>query len=408
MVAAVDNSTSRTTPSLDTSPDAGSTTSGTGSSSVDGRGLVQQATNPSTGQPNTDQLARWVGEARQQDPALAQQAQGAIESELIAQGRIGDLSRFNQAVREQPQPLPGTYGVPGMLLEGGRQLANRGSDLLSQGQALTQAGTQQLIDNPILSKRWESTTSAWTGKGGFTQPLRDVLNGQQLDVVNQVNPTPPGSIGKNQGIPAAQANNTNGALARDAIADRYRAAGYQVQTEVPTNNGARIVDVRADKPAADPRLSERVDTESKAYRAGSSTHNRAEALQDGAELRANRAARASGEAMEEAGQALSRSGKALQTVGRVARPLGVVLGVVEVGQAFRADGNQIGENTGRAASGLAGGALGAWGGAAAGAAIGSVVPGVGTVVGAVVGGIIGGLAGDAGGRGLFDTVKSWF
>ena len=171
---------------------------------------------------------------------------------------------------------------------------------------------------------------------------------------------------------------------------------------------AQPADVRVGIPAADPRMNQRIDTESKAGRAGSNSFTRTEAANDGLELKANRAARHSGLAMEEAGEALSRSGKALQTVGRVARPVGLALGALEVAQAYRADGNEIGENTGRAASGLAGGAAGALGGAVAGAAIGSAVPVVGTVIGGVVGGIIGGVAGDQAGRGLFDTVKSWF
>ena len=105
---------------------------------------------------------------------------------------------------------------------------------------------------------------------------------------------------------------------------------------------------------------------------------------------------------------LGAGGELLAKAGRVVRPIGIALDALNVAQAFRDDGNRIGENTGRAASGLVGGAAGAWGGAAAGAAIGSVVPGVGTLVGGIIGGIIGGLAGDAAGKGLFDGIKSLF
>ena len=102
-------------------------------------------------------------------------------------------------------------------------------------------------------------------------------------------------------------------------------------------------------------------------------------------------------------------GRVLEGVGKVARPVGIVLDAISLGQAYQADGGRIGENTGRTASGITGGALGGWGGAAAGAAIGTAIfPGVGTVVGGIIGGIGGALAGDAAGKGIFDTVKGWF
>ena len=408
MADSVDSTSSSNAATAAATPPAG----GAADSAAIGRDLVSRATDPTTGQVDTRTLSGWVAEARQQDPQAAAEAEGAIEGQLIAQGRIGDLSRFNEDLRaatENPT-APGSYGVPGMLLEGGRQAANAGSSLLGQGQALTAAGTRALTDNPILSKVWESTQSAWTNRSGFTAPLRDTLTREGITIEPRVNPAPAGSIGRNQGVAPAVANNTNGNLARDAIADRYRAnfPNADVRTEVPTSGGARRVDIRADIPAADPRMSQRIDIESKAYRASNTVELRGQAALDGAELRANRAARDAGLAMEEAGQALSRTGRALETVGRVARPVGVALAALEVGQAFRADGNRVGENTGRAASGLVGGGLGAWGGAAAGAAIGSVVPGVGTLIGGVVGGIIGGIGGDIAGRGIFNTISGWF
>jgi hypothetical protein len=128
---------------------------------------------------------------------------------------------------------------------------------------------------------------------------------------------------------------------------------------------------------------------------GLNSHNRPQVPPDPEALKANRLLRGSGQVLE--------------SVGKIARPVGVVLDAISLGQAFQADGNRIGENTGRTASGVAGGALGGWGGAAAGAAIGTAIfPGVGTVVGGIIGGIGGALAGDAAGRGVFDTVKSWF
>ncbi len=379
-------------------------------SGADGRGLVEQATN-AQGQLDTRQLGQWVADARRENRPLADQAQAAIESQLVAQGRVGDLARFNQDLRQaEAQARPGTFGVPGMLYEGGRQAGAAGAARIAEGQGLTAAGGQVLRDNPILSKRWEFTESAWTGKGGPTESLVKQLKDKGVAFESTVNTPPPGSVTKGQGIPSAVANNTNGARASDAIELRYaqQYPNAKVSREAGDPAFGRRVDVRVDIPAADPRMSERIDVESKAGRTGSSSETRLQIAKDSDALRASRAARQAGTAMEEAGEALSHSGRALQTVGRVARPVAVVMGAVEVGQAFRADGNRVGENTGRAASGLAGGAAGAWAGAAAGAAIGSVVPGVGTVIGGVVGGVIGGLAGDAGGRALFDTVKGWF
>ena len=74
------------------------------------------------------------------------------------------------------------------------------------------------IDNPILVKQWESTTSAWTQKGGFTSGLRDLLDSHGIRIEPQINGVPRGSLGPTSGVPLGQANNTNGALARDAYA----------------------------------------------------------------------------------------------------------------------------------------------------------------------------------------------
>lgn len=345
------------------------------------RELIGQATDQRTGTLDTQQLGRWVADASRQDFAAASEAHHAIESELVAQGRVGDLSRFNQdVVAAAADPSPGLHPPGG---------------LWAAGQGMLREGTRVLVENPILVKQWESTTSAWTTKGGFTSGLRDLLTTHGIRVEPQVNPTPPGSLTRSSGVPVERANNINGSLARDAIADRWRSQGFDVQTEVPANGGARRVDVVVDIPDADPRMNQRLEIESKVGRAGLDTDIRGQVALDAEALRAN--------------QALRRSGQILEGVGKVARPVGIALDVIQVGQAFRADGNQVGANTGRAVSGVAGGALGGWGGAAAGAAIGTAIfPGVGTVVGGIVGGIGGALAGDAAGRGLFDTVKSWF
>jgi len=339
--------------------------------------LIAQVTDPRTGHIDTRQLGQWVADASRQNYDAAAQAHAAIEARLT-QSSVGDAARFNQdvvAAASDPLFTPG--------------------GIWAAGQGWVNSGSQLLLDNPILTKRWEPTTSAWTGRGGFTSGLTDLLQSHGIEASRTVNAVPPGSVASTAGVPAAVANNTNGALARDAIADRWRAQGFDVQIEQPRNGGARRVDVVVDVPANDPRFNERIEIESKVGRTGLDSDIRAQAALDADALSSNRALRTSGQWLEGAG--------------KVARPLGIVLDVIEVGQAFRADGNQIGAHTGRAASGVAGGALGAWGGAAGGAAIGTMIfPGVGTVVGGIIGGVAGAIGGDAAGRGLFDTVKSWF
>jgi len=258
-------------------------------------------------------------------------------------------------------------------------------------------GTRLLVDNPILAKRWVSTASAWTRKGGFTEGLRTLLESHGIEVEDKVRLAPPGSLGKSSGVKLHVANNTNGALARDAIADEWRQKpGAQVRTEVPTQGGARVVDVQVREPAADPRMSKVTDLESKVGR-----YSRGKALvetqvaNDAEALQANRVLRGSGEVLER--------------VGKVARPIGLAIDAIQVGAAFHADGDRVGMQTGRAASNVAGGALGGWGGAAAGAAIGTMIcPGVGTAIGGIVGGIGGAIGGSEAAKAAFDKVASWF
>ena len=341
--------------------------------------LVQQATDPRTGTVDTRQLGQWVAGAAQQDPRAASQAHAAIEDRLLARSPA-DAASFNAEVVSAAQSVAAF--APG--------------GLSGAGQGLVQSGTRLLVDNPILSKRWEPTTSAWTGRGGFTGPLKALLESHKIDFQDRPHPSPAGSINRGSGVPSARANNTNGSLARDAIAARYSALpGAVVSIEQPRNGGARVVDVVVDLPAQDPRMSQRIEIESKVGRTGQSSTTRGQIAQDAKTLADNRLLRGSGEVLE--------------NVGRVARPVGVVLDAVSIGQAYQADGNRIGENTGRTATGVAGGALGGWGGAVGGAAIGTAIfPGVGTVVGGLVGGAIGAFAGDQAGKGLFDTVKGWF
>lgn len=343
--------------------------------------VVGRATDPRTGVVDTQRLATWVVDARKSDPQAAESAHAAIEQHLLASGHPGDVAHYNQDVLQAARQSLLPDHAPG--------------GLWAAGQGMLQQGSKLLIDNPILIKRWEATTSAWTGKGGFTRGLTELLNANGIDVGQTVNRAPPGSLNRTSGVRSAVANNTNGALARDAIADRFRAAGVPARIEVPVQGGARRVDVVAEPPATDPRMRQRIEVESKVGRTGLDSDIRGQVARDAEALKANRLLRGSGQVLE--------------SVGKIARPVGVVLDAISLGQAYQADGNRIGENTGRTASGVAGGALGGWGGAAAGAAIGTAIfPGVGTVVGGIIGGIGGALAGDAAGRGVFDTVKSWF
>lgn len=348
--------------------------------------VVGRATDPRTGVVDTQRLAQWVADARHSDPQAAESAHAAIEQHLLASGHPGDVAHYHEDLRQAARTEQAHgFGVPDAVPGG----------LWAPGHAWVGQGSQLLIDNPILVKRWEPTTSAWTGKGGFTQGLTELLHANRIDVASGINPPPAGSLSRSSGIPSAVANNTNGALARDAIADRFRANGVPARIEVPVQGGARRVDVVAEPPAADPRLRQRIEVESKVGRTGLDSDIRGQVARDAEALASNRLLRGSGQVLE--------------NVGKVARPVGVVLDAISLGQAYRADGNRIGENTGRTASGVTGGALGGWGGAAAGAAVGTAIfPGVGTVVGGVIGGIGGALAGDAAGRGVFDTVKSWF
>jgi len=89
--------------------------------------------------------------------------------------------------------------------------------------------------------------------------------------------------------------------------------------------------------------------------------------------------------------------KGMDHVGKIAGPLALVGDAIDVGHAFRTDGNTIGHHTvdavASSAGGWAGAAFGGEAGAEIGATIGSIVPGAGTVVGGVVGGLVGGAVG---------------
>ncbi len=341
-------------------------------------GLVVGATDPATGQADTAVLGRQIAEAAAQDPAKAGAAYHAVHEQL------------QQRDPRQAQQLDADVA--------------RAVGDLAKGAAsgLGKAGAQVLASNPILSKQWISTESAWTGESGFTKGLYDLLDSNGIAFDLGARSAPAGSLGPSSGVPSAVANNRNGLLAENQIADSYRKRGFEVAQQQPVQGGSRVVDVRVTQPAVDPRFSRTLDIESKVGRTGLDSHVRAQVAKDAQALAENGSARA--------------VGGALETTGKVLRPVAVVADAVQLGQAFHQDGDKVGVNTGRAASGIAGGwggaVAGAEGGAAVGALVGSAVPVVGTAVGGAVGAVAGGIGGGIGGdwarRRLFDTVKSRF
>lgn len=333
--------------------------------------IIARATDPASGAVDTRQLAAWVGDAARQSPEAASAAFAAIEARL----GVGDASRFNadvaaEARGDQPQAIS-AFG-------------------LAQGPGA--AGSRILRDNPILEVQWRSTTSPVTGTGGFTGPLQQLLDRSGINSDFGIAPVPPGAVANN--APAARTH--NGAAARDAIAQEFASRGQLVGIEQPrtTSLGGRNVDVVADVPGPRPEANRRIEVESKLGRASASIETRTQVAKDVERLTDNATVRGLGEGLER--------------VGRVARPIGIAIDAVQVGQAFRADGNTFGANTQRAAGSLAGGAAGAWGGAQAGAAIGSLGGPVGTVVGGVAGAIVGGVVGSGVGEKAVDMVRGWF
>jgi hypothetical protein len=396
-----------------TGPNSVSSTSSTHSSSTrppsssirnesPAKAIIDGATDARTGRVDTKKLAGMVADAAHTDPKAATAAYKQIETELMATKGFGEVSRFAQDFKAA-SAAPQRDMIPGPSLTG-------------VGYGVGRAGYTTLVRNPILEVRWEATTSAWTNRGGFTAPLERELVSRGITVVDGVRPAPAGSVSKPAGFSslpidqqrsmAARAANTNGAAAETAIRDRYRNAGFEatrLHDPGSTNrvqNGARNVDVVVNERAADPRNNRRIEVESKAGRTGmggSVTEPgtvRYEIARDAERLADN--------------VSIRRAGSVLEGVGKVAKPVGLVLDAIEVGSAFRADGNRIGENTGRAISSVAGSAAGALGGAQLGATIGAVGGPVGAVVGGVVGGIVGGIAGSEIGKSAFNWVSGWF
>ena len=396
---------------------AESSSSTDASQAIDANKLIAEHTDLQ-GRVDTRGLAVLVQQASTADPGKASAAYADIENALAAQSPV-DGSHFAEDTRAA-FAAAATGSAVGAL-KGGAVLGQAGAGAIARGASQTAPALQTLKDNPILSKEWVGFESAWTGKGGFTGPLRTLLDAQ--GITYNVTPlrSPPGSLNKGSGVPLAQANNINGTLGRDQIAARQTALGAHVDKEVADPAYSRRVDVRADYPGPDPAHVTRTDFETKVGRTGISSA-RGEALADGSALRDNATIRSGAEAMLKDGEGLTRSGEALAKAGKVLDvggkallPVAAAADAAQLYGAFKEDGNTIGVHTGRAASEVAGGWGGAIAGAEGGAALGSLAGPVGTAIGGVAGGIIGGIGGskigdaafDAG-RSAFDKVASWF
>ena len=372
------------------------------SDSNDGNGATGTAGGPSTADslgrsPSTSESLSGNGGARDRGAAAAT---GTATVDVLA----GGVEPSRAEAGDDPSAVDRAASIA--------SLAPDGLALTARG--IESTGYRTQVDNPALSVQWESTRSATTGRGGFTTGARAKLEAAGIDVIGTVNGIPAGSLGPYASPPTAAGNahNThNGDLARDQIAARFTAPNqrvtpefrydanlHSVSPEVRNRNvrGDRNVDVQIDiEHPTDPRLNERIEIESKAFRVDAGSVGDSQLAHDAARLSRN--------------GALRRAGTALEGFGRVARPVGIALDAAEVYSAFRADGDAVGINTARAGTSLVAGGAGGWSGATVGAAIGTAaLPGVGTAVGAIVGGTIGAIAGSELAKGAFDTVRGWF
>ncbi len=209
------------------------------------------------GSINTSALAKDLACVAQQDFNKANQAYEAISQYLQENGSVFDAGNFEQDVQAEFS----------QMAAGGLWAANYKS-----------MGAQILRNNPMLEIQWESTTSAFTNKSGFSAPLRDVLSSGGIDVVDTINPAPAGSLNRNAPGSTGSKNNINGSLAQDAIADRYQSAGYTADKEVNYDTltgratdatrasdavgNVRRVDVEVQVPGSRPEMDGRILVES--------------------------------------------------------------------------------------------------------------------------------------------------
>lgn len=420
----------------------GSQSSTGASAASDVHELIAQHTD-SHGRVDTQGLANLVQQAAAQDPDKASAAYQDIEHSL-AERSPTDASHF-----AQDTAAGFLKGAAVGAMHAGGTLAKQGAATVAEGARTIGEAAQTLKDNPILSIRWTSATSAWTGRGGFTGPLKDLLDRHGISYDPRPMATPAGSVANaaqaraaagNPSLTAkearAWASNHNGTLFENQRAAQHTAAGAKVSQRVPVQDGSRVVDVRADYEGPDPLHNQRVEEEDKAGRTGSNKRTRAEAEKDGQRLRENAETRGraetqlkDGEGMVRDGEAVAKLGKAAEVGGKVLLPVAIAADAYQLYGAFKEDGDHIGAHTVRAGAEVAGGWGGAVAGAEAGAALGSLAGPAGTLIGGVAGGVIGGMAGskagdlavdagekvaDAGkkaldaGKSALHTVASWF
>ena len=100
-----------------------------------------------------------------------------------------------------------------------------------------------------------------------------------------------------------------------------------------------------------------------------------------------------------------KSAKVGGAVSKFATPVGMAFSGYNLYEAYKEDGDHMGNNFKKTVCSEAGSWAGAAGGAAGGAAIGSACcPGIGTVVGGIIGGVIGGIGGGKGGEKIGDKL----
>jgi hypothetical protein len=156
---------------------AASSSSTDASQAIDANELIAEHTDPQR-RVDTRGLAALVHQASTEDPGKASAAYADIENALAAQSSL-DGSHFAEDTRAAFAAAATTGSAVGAL-KGGAVLGQAGTDAIARGARQTAPAVQTLKDNPILSKEWVGFESAWTGKGGFTGPLKSVLDAQGI------------------------------------------------------------------------------------------------------------------------------------------------------------------------------------------------------------------------------------
>ncbi len=187
------------------------------------------------GRVDTRTLGGWVADAARQDPAAASAAHAAIEDHLL-KGSPGDVARFNEdvaAARLAPALRP-RRRRPGPRAQRHQGAGRQSHPDETLGGHAAARGRARAASRPSSSGSWR--------RGGIEMNHRPYA-------------APAGSLGKTSGAPLAKANNTNGTLARDAIAAReagpaelaggHRADAREVRTPRRHRGGPARARIRA-------------------------------------------------------------------------------------------------------------------------------------------------------------------